>query len=61
MVCMTFGSTMLAFGTMAAQRSDFLSPFSGFVSTAKPFPSEPVPHVVGMAISGSASSLCVRL
>lgn len=45
---------MDTFATMALHLSDFLSPFSGLVRTANPFPSEPVPQVVGI---GSAVSL----
>ena len=51
------GSTIDAFATIALQRNDFLSPVSGLVKTAKPFPSEPVPHVVGISIKGNALSL----
>lgn len=54
MVFMQSGSTMDTFATMALHLSDFLSPFSGLVRTANPFPSEPVPQVVGI---GSAVSL----
>ena len=39
-------------------RKDFLSPFSGFVRTANPFPSDPVPQVVGIKTNGNALSLC---
>ena len=45
---------MDTFATIALQRKDFLSPFSGFVRTANPFPSDPVPHVVGIKINGNA-------
>ena len=54
-------SAIVTFATIALQRSDFLSPLSGFVRTANPFPSEPVPQVVGININGSASSLVRRL
>ena len=47
---------MDTFATMALHLSDFLSPFSGLVRTANPFPSEPVPQVVGISTSGSAVS-----
>ena len=57
MVFMQSGSTMDTFATMALHLSDFLSPFSGLVRTANPFPSEPVPQVVGISTSGSAVSL----
>ena len=52
---------MDTFGTIALQRKDFLSPVSGLVSTPKPLPSEPVPQVVGMTISGNVLSLVLRL
>ena len=52
---------MDTFGTMALHRKDFLSPVSGFVSTPKPLPSEPVPQVVGITIRGNALSLVLRL
>ena len=61
MVPITAGSTIDTFGTIALQRKDFLSPVSGLVSTPKPLPSEPVPHVVGMTMSGNALSLLLRL
>lgn len=57
MVFMQSGSTMDTFATMALHLSDFLSPFSGLVRTANPFPSEPVPQVVGISTSGSTVSL----
>ena len=57
-VIMHSGSTMDTFATIALQRKDFLSPFSGFVRTANPFPSDPVPHVVGIKTNGNALSLC---
>lgn len=57
MVFMQSGSTMDTFATTALHLSDFLSPFSGLVRTANPFPSEPVPQVVGISTSGSAVSL----
>ena len=59
MVIIHSGSTMETFATIALQRRDFLSPFSGLVSTANPLPSLPVPQVVGIKISGSARSLAV--
>ncbi len=55
------GSTIDAFATIALQRRDFLSPVSGLVNTANQLPSEPVPHVVGIKISGSALLLCFLL
>ena len=51
------GSTIDTFAIIAPHLSDFLSPVSGFVSTANPFPSEPVPQVVGIRTIGSADSL----
>ena len=57
-VIMHSGSTIDTFATIALQRKDFLSPFSGFVRTANPFPSDPVPHVVGIKTNGNALSLC---
>ena len=50
-----------AFATIALHLSDFLSPFSGFVNTANPFPSLPVPQVVGISIIGRALPLFRRL
>ena len=49
-------STIDTLATIALHLSDFLSPLSGLVRTANPLPSEPVPHVVGISINGSALS-----
>ena len=52
-----FGSIIEALATIALHLKDFLSLFSGLVKTANPFPSLPVPQVVGTNIIGRAFSL----